>query len=460
MQLTTEVSIIGGGLSGLSLAFYLQKAGIKYVLIEKQDKPGGVMQTRVRDGFTYETGPNTGILARPEVAELFEALDPDCKIETAKPKAENRWILKNGKWTALPNGMMAGIRTPLFTATDKLRLLGEPFRKKGNNPMETIAELVKRRLGQSFLDYAVDPFVSGIYAGDPHQLVTRYALPKLYNLEQNYGSFIGGAIKKRKEPKTERERKATRKVFSARGGFHRLIKALAAQMPQEACFFGASDLCIRKNAEGFNAGFKMPDGKPVKISSQFVATTTGAHALNDLFDFISPDELEPVSALRYARVIQVIMAFHKWNGPALNAFGGLIPGSEKRDLLGVLFPSSIFEGRAPENGALLSIFLGGVKKPHLFDLADEALLKLVEREMENLFAISRSEKAFVDIYRYPHAIPQYDKQSPQRLERIHQLEQMHPGLLLAGNIRDGIGIADRIGQAAELAALIKSGKKK
>lgn len=460
MQLTTEVSIIGGGLSGLSLAFYLQKAGIKYVLIEKQDKPGGVMQTRMRDGFTYETGPNTGILARPEVAELFEALHPFCEMETANPKAENRWILKNGKWIDLPAGIMAGIKTPLFTAGDKLRLLGEPFRKKGNKPMETIAELVRRRLGQSFLDYAVDPFISGIYAGDPHQLVTRYALPKLYNLEQNYGSFIRGAIKKRKEPKTERERKATRKVFAARGGFHRLIKALLAHIPQDAVFFGATDLKVRKNAKGFKAGFKNPDGEPVQISSQFVVTTTGAHALSDLFDFISRDDLKPVSALKYARVVQVIMAFHKWNGPMLNAFGGLIPGREKRDLLGVLFPSSIFDGRAPESGALLSVFLGGVKKPQLFDLPDEDLLKIVEKEMEDLFEVSRSKQAFVEVYRYPHAIPQYDKQSPQRLERIRQLEQMHPGLILAGNIRDGIGIADRIGQAAELASLIKSDKLK
>lgn len=456
MQMTTDVTIIGGGLSGLSLAYYLTKAGLRIVLIEKQDKPGGVMQTQLRDGFIYETGPNTGILARPEVAELFEELHPSCEMETANPKAENRWILKNGKWIALPASLMAGIKTPLFTSRDKIRLLGEPFRKKGNNPMETIARLVQRRLGQSFLDYAVDPFISGIYAGDPHQLVTQYALPKLYKLEQTYGSFMGGALKKRKEPKSERERKANRKVFAAKGGFSNLIKALTDHIPQETAFFGASGLQISKNEKGFKAVFKRPGGKPAQINSSLLVTTTGAHALSGLFDFISRDELNPISTLPYARVVQVIMAFNKWNGSTLNAFGGLIPSREKRDLLGVLFPSSIFDGRAPENGALLSIFLGGMKKPQLFDLSDEELLQIVEKEMEDLFAISRSEKAFTEIYRYPHAIPQYDKQSPQRLERIRQLEKKHPGLLLAGNIRDGIGIADRIGQAAELAGQIKN----
>jgi protoporphyrinogen/coproporphyrinogen III oxidase len=183
-----------------------------------------------------------------------------------------------------------------------------------------------------------------------------------------------------------------------------------------------------------------------------------------MFDFIEDKELKPISDLRYAKVVQVVMGFSKWNGPKLNAFGGLIPSKEKRNILGVLFPSSIFGGRAPAGGALLSVFMGGIKKPEIIEMDDAALTDMAKAELEDLLQINRSEMAFLDIFRYPHAIPQYDAASPQRLERIAKLEQQYPGLLLAGNIRNGIGISDRIGQAVDLAELIgnkiKSGQLK
>lgn len=450
----TKVVIIGGGLTGLTLAYLLQRKGVDFILLEKDEKPGGVIRTQLRDGFTYETGPNTGIIAHPEVAELFEMITPDSELELADPRAENRWILKNGKWKALPSGFISAVKTPLFSLKDKLAILGEPFRKQGEDPMETIAALVKRRLGQSYLDYAVDPFISGIYAGDPDLLITKYALPKLYALEQNYGSFIKGAVRKSREPRSDRDRKATRKVFAAKGGFGKLITALAKYIPEERLVFSAQNVIVSKSKDGFMIRFQSGNGDQNQVYSEKVVTTTGAHALPGLFDFISPQQLQPITELHYARVVQMIMAFRKWNGPELNAFGGLVPSRENRNLLGVLFPSSIFQNRAPEGGALLSVFLGGVRKPELFNLDDAALLKLVNTEMDDLLQVSLSEPAFTEIHRYKHAIPQYDKTSPQRLKRIPELEKQFPGLVLAGNIRDGIGIADRIRQASELSALL------
>lgn len=456
-EMRAEVVILGGGLTGLTLAFLLQRANVDFVLLEKSDKAGGVIQTRERDGFVYEIGPNTGILAHPEVAELFELLAPDVEIELANPKAENRWILKNGKWQALPSGLTGGVKTPLFTLKDKFRLLAEPFRKKGDNQMETISELVKRRMGQSFLDYAVDPFISGIYAGDPDQLVTKYALPKLYALEQNYGSFIKGGIKKAREPKSDRDRKATRKVFSVKGGFRNLISALVDRIPSEKIVYNAALISVSAGDSSFFTKVKTSEGRQLTIKSRRFTSTAGGHELAGLFDFIDNDTLQPVTHLEYAKVAQVIMAFDRWNGPLLNAFGGLIPSKEKRNILGVLFPSSIFEGRTPDGGALLSVFTGGVKRPDLLNLGDDELLKIVRQEMTDLLQIDKSRLAFVEIHRYQHAIPQYGKQSPEKLQRITELEARHPGLILAGNIRDGIGIADRIRQATELSKLLASG---
>lgn len=452
--LEKQVTIIGAGLTGLTLGFLLKRHNIDFVIVEKDSRAGGVINTKQHDGFTYETGPNTGIIAHPEVVELFEMLAPECEIELADPKAENRWILKNGKWKNLPSGLISGIFTPLFSLYDKFRILGEPFRKRGTNPMESVSGLVKRRMGQSFLDYAVDPFISGIYAGDPDQLVTQYALPKLYTLEQKYGSFIKGAIKKAREPKTERDLKASRKVFAAQGGFENLIQSLTRHIGAENFIYSARDVKISYSDSTFSTEVKLDNGKSFTIHSPKLITTTGGHSLADLFDFIDREELEDVTKLKYARVVQLIMAFNKWNGPELNAFGGLVPSKEKRNFLGVLFPSSIFRGRTPEGGALLSVFMGGVKRPEVFDMNDEEIYKLADMELNQLFDLPKSDLAFKEIYRYRHAIPQYDNKSPERLKRISELQAKYPGLLLAGNIRDGIGIGDRIRQAFDISGLI------
>jgi protoporphyrinogen/coproporphyrinogen III oxidase len=454
MERNRKVVIIGGGLTGLTLAYLLQRKGVDFILLEIDEGPGGVIRTLQRDGFTYEVGPNTGIIAHPEVAELFGLLSPDCELELANPQAENRWILKKGKWYALPSGFIAAVKTPLFSWKDKFGILAEPFLTKGDDPMESIAGLVKRRLGQSYLDYAVDPFISGIYAGDPDLLITKYALPKLYALEQNYGSFIKGAVGKSREPRSDRDRKATRKVFAARGGLENLISALAKNIPQERLVFSAEKVRISKNGKDFAVQFKSRDSGQKDILSDKIVTTIGSYGLAEIFDFIQPQSFDPVADLQYAKVVQVILAFKKWNGPELNAFGGLVPTKEKRNILGVLFPSSIFQNRAPEGGALLSVFLGGVKKPEIYDLDHTKLLELINTEMNDLLQTHLSEPAFNEIHRYKHAIPQYDKTSPQRLQRIQQLEEQHPGLILAGNIRDGIGIADRIKQATEISKIL------
>ena len=156
-----KIAIIGAGLTGLTTAFYLKKAGIDVQVFEKADRAGGVIRTHTENGFTFESGPNTGVLGQSEALELIENLKGDCVLEIADEAAKARWIWKAGKWEPLPSGLIGGITTPLFTFADKLRLLGEPFRKPGTNPNETLKELVLRRMGKSFLDYAVDPFILG-----------------------------------------------------------------------------------------------------------------------------------------------------------------------------------------------------------------------------------------------------------------------------------------------------------
>ncbi len=444
MKKTTNIAIVGAGLTGLTTAFYLKKNGCRVHVFEKANRAGGVIQTHHEQGFTFESGPNTGALSNPEAVELFEDLQNDCSLENAKESAKARWIWQNEKWHNLPSGPISGICTPLFCVTDKLRLLSEPFRRKGSNPDETIADLVRRRMGKSFLRNAVDPFVSGVYAGNPETLVTRFALPKLYNLEQNYGSFIRGAIKKAKEHKTERDKKATKSVFSAEGGLENLIKALVKNIGEENISTGCQSLSFEKT-EGKQA---------YKHNGQIfshVISTIGAFALPEVFPFLPSEKIEQIGQMQYAKIALVILGFKKWEGIPINAFGGLIPSAEKRNVLGILFTSSFFKNRAPEGGALLSVFTGGIRKPEFYKKPDAAIMDIVKREVCDMLQLENFNPDIARIFRYEHAIPQYSFESEQKLKAIAEIEKQFPGLILAGNIRNGIGMADRIKQGRTLA---------
>ncbi len=450
-----EIVVIGAGLTGLTLAFYLKKQGKNVLVIEKSAKPGGVIQTVNENGFVFETGPNTGVAGNPEVAELFEDLEGLCTFEEANPKAKRRLIWKNGKWRPLPSGVISAATTPLFTLKDKFKVLGEPFRKKGENPEENLADMVKRRLGTSFLDYAIDPFISGIYAGDPKYLIPKYALPKLYALEQNYGSFIKGSIQKAKEKKNNpRLQKATGAVFSAKGGLSCLIAALTEKIGSKNILLNALNTTVVPTLNGFIIKTEI-NNAPIQVHTKKVATTFGGNELMDLLPFLSEQEKAPFEQLEYASVVQAIIGFNNWNGISLNAFGGLVPTIENKNILGALFTSSFFAGRAPKNGALISVFMGGIKRPDIFEMNNEKIQPVLSDDVCKMFGLRDFKPDLLKFYRYKYAIPQYGLSSAKRFETIRQVEQKYPGLFLAGNIRDGIGMADRIKQARTIAEELK-----
>ncbi len=445
--MSKNVAVIGAGLSGLTSAYYLLKKGIDVQVFEKAGRIGGVIETGEENGFLYENGPSTGVLGQPEAAALIEELGDACQLEIADEDAKYRWIWKDDCWHALPSGLWGGMTTPLFSWYDKFRILGEPFRKPGTNPDESLADLVLRRMGKSFLEYAIDPFILGVYSGDPKKLIVKYAMPKLYNLEQNYGSFIGGAIKKAKEPKTDWDKKATKEVFSLRGGLKSLVHALGEQIDTERFHLNQKNLKVQ-----YSAGkYQITDAAGITSEFDQVISTVGGYALRQLFPFLPADKLAKIEAMKYARVVQVSVGFKKWEGMPIKAFGGLIPFHENRDILGVLFLSSFLKGRAPEDGALLSTFLGGVRKPEMVDLSEDEIKAVVERELKSMLGLTKWQPDLLVINRYQHAIPQYGIESAGRLQAIADMEAEFPGLLLGGNIRDGIGMADRIKQGRNLA---------
>jgi oxygen-dependent protoporphyrinogen oxidase len=451
----TDILIIGAGLTGLTTAYTLASKGKNVQILERMERPGGQILTYHEDGFTFESGPNTGSISTPEVAELFAELekisDGKCKLETAPDAAKKRLIWKGDKFHALPSGLGSAISTPLFTLGDKFRILGEPWRKKGENPDETVGELTRRRLGKSFVDYAVDPFLSGIYAGDPNTLITRYALPKLYNLEQNYGSFVRGAMKKAKEPKTDRDRLATKKVFSAVGGLSNITKAMSDYLGDRITL-GINNLKITPSGSTWIATFTDRDGNHQSISALKVVTTCGSYVLPEILPFIEPSTMQKINNLKYAPMIEVSVGIKNTNGLDYKAFGGLVPTCEHKQILGILFPSACFTGRAPEEGALFSYFIGGVKHAEMLEKSDSELTTIVEDVFHEMLKFPKNVNPdLIRIFRHKNAIPQYEITTGERLDTVEQTEHKYEGLYIAGNLRDGIGMAHRIKQARDIA---------
>ena len=442
-----EFVIIGAGLTGLSTAHNLKKSGHDVVIVEKDGRVGGQIQTYQEDGFVYESGPNTGVVSFPEVVELFDDLAGDCELEIARESSKRRLIWKGSRFHALPSDPLSAIATPLFRLSDKFRILGEPWRKRGSDPDESVGALAQRRLGKSFYEYAVDPFVSGVYAGDPMKLTTRYALPKLYNLEANYGSFIRGALAKAKEPKTDRDRLATKKVFSAVGGLSRMVDAMAKGLD---IILNARDVKIRPaDGEGWCITFNGME----EIRCQRVVTTVGAYALPSLLPFIPAERLKPFTQLFYAPIIQVCVGIRDTKGLGFPAFGGLVPSKEQKRVLGILFPSSCFEHRAPEGGALYSYFIGGARHMDYMLKSDDEIRQIVLDEFHAMLKYPVGvEPDLIRVFRHERAIPQYWSDSGERFRLIEELQGQYQGLVLAGNMRDGIGMGNRIHQGAVIAS--------
>ena len=450
-----DIAIIGAGLTGLTTGFHLVQRNKKIIVLEQAGRVGGQIHSFQKDGFVFESGPNTGVISYPEVAELFQDLGNRCVLQTAHEEAKKRLIWKGNRFHALPSGLASAIATPLFSWYDKFRILGEPFRAKGTNPDESVGELAARRLGKSFVNYAVDPFLSGVYAGDPMKLTTRYALPKLYNLEQTYGSFIKGSIAKAKLQKTNRDKLATKQVFSVQGGLENLVRALADAIDHEQIVLNAQGIKVVPMADGkWQINYMSPEGERI-VHAKKVVTTTGAYTLPSLLPFVDKEDMQKISSLYYAPVIQVSVGVKEVDKDKYRAFGGLVPSCEKRNVLGILYPSACFDGRSPVNGALFSFFIGGVRHPEMLEKTDDEIKELVRNNFHQMLKFAdQVQPDLIEIFRHKTAIPQYRADSGERLATIDKLQQKYPGLIIAGNLRDGIGMADRIRQGTTIGSSI------
>ncbi|HEY3251899.1 MAG TPA: protoporphyrinogen oxidase, partial [Ignavibacteria bacterium] len=360
-----KTAVIGGGISGLTAAYLLKQKGIDVTLFEKNSYPGGNIKSELINGYLVEHGPSSTLETSPLLNKLFEELGILVRKIYASEEAKKRYILKDGKLYALPMSPTAFLKTKLFSTSAKLRLLKEPFIKTKSNELETIAEFTGRRLGREFLDYAINPFVAGVFAGNPYDLNVKSAFPKLYELEQKYGSLIGGMIKSRKERKRRKEEsKQSAKTFSFKNGLIELVNALY-ERTKTIFSLNTEVLDLRRIGGSYIITFIKGDHFETE-SFDSVILSIPAYFSSRLIRSFDNKLSEDLSNIYYPPVTVITTGFKNNQFKSVpDGFGFLVPEKENRKILGSLWNSSIFPGRAPNGYSLLTNFIGGSRHPEL-----------------------------------------------------------------------------------------------
>ena len=402
----SSVAIIGGGITGLTAAFYLKRKGIPVTVYEASDRVGGVIQSLKRDGYLAEFGPNTILETSPKIGQLIRdagltqrRLDPD-------PKAEARYVVRYQRPIEMPGSPLGFLTTQLFSAKAKLAVLREPFvppRRDGKE--ESIAEFVIRRLGKEFLDHAIDALVAGVYAGDPYKLSVPHAFPKLKQLEDRYGSLIKGQILGARERKKRGEvAKDRAPKFSFDEGLQVLPETLAGQLG-DAVRLKTKVTRVAQTLAGWTLELTEGD-EPAHAEHMAVVYCGTAYKLAELrVDALRPVRLDALSEIRYPPVASVVLGFRRQDvSHPCQGFGMLIPRVEGFKILGTIFSSALFPNRAPAGHLTLTSYVGGERFPELASLPPDQLFALTCEDLRVLLGV-KGKPTFQHSVLYPKAIP-------------------------------------------------------
>jgi oxygen-dependent protoporphyrinogen oxidase len=375
------------------------------------------------------------------VADFLKSLGLWEQRVVANPESSNRFIVKNGQLVKLPSSLFEGITTPLFSPFGKLSLLKEPFIPRTDNEDETVAQFVERRIGKEMLDYALNPFIAGIYANRPENLSLRHTFPKMYELEKEFGSLIWGAFKGR----NNRKKKIKRELISFKNGLHQLVDAITDQL--EEIYYNHEITNIQSTDEGWFLKSKFGDKGPY----QKVILNMPLYKWSENILPIKPEEHEKIQNVEYSPLSVFHLGFKKDQVEhALDGFGFLVPEKENRNVLGALFSSTLFTGRAPVDSHLLTVFVGGGRQPELAKKESDNLLKIVLKDLEDLIG-ANGEPTFKEHVFWPNSIPAYHTGYDEVLNVFESIEARNPGLYLAGNFRNGVSVPDCIKNGIALA---------
>lgn len=448
-----SIAILGAGLTGLTAAHRLAKRGHRVRLFEISDRVGGAIRTEISDDWLIECGPNTLLAGDPAVATLIDELGLGPERVTANATSRNRYIVRRGQPLAAPLSPPAFFRSPLFSLRAKLSLLSEFLvRPRIRHADVSLEDFIRTHFNQELVDYALNPFVAGVYAGNPKKLSARHAFPQLWEMEQKHGSLLRGQ-RAAARAKPERRRAG---IISFRRGLQMLPDALAAQLPP-------GTLSLRARIEALLPADKSQwsivwhDGTATHTESvDALIAALPAPALAQLrIGTLGERPLASLDAIEHPPVSSLFLGYRRADvAHPLDGFGVLVPEIEKRSVLGVLFSSTLFPGRAPADHVALTVLVGGTRQPELARLPTDRLLATVEPDLRELLGV-RASPVFQRHTFWPRAIPQYNLGYASHLETIAAAERTHRNLFIGGQARDGISLPACIAAGEKLAAQIR-----
>lgn len=437
-----RIAIVGAGISGLATAWKLRQAGAEVTVFDPSPKAGGVMQSVRKDGYLLELGPNTVMEKGGALAELIDGAGLRDQVLPPLPQAKRRYIYHRGKPVAAPSGPGSFITSPLLGCGAKLRLLSEPFRSPGTAGDESIAAFFSRRLGPEAVDRLIEPFVSGVFAGDAVRLSARHSFPLMWKWERTAGSLVRGALKGRSGPRVKA------RMLSFRDGLEtlplRLAELLSSRLRRER---------VESLARG-QGGWRVNNGE---VFDAVVCAIPPSSLVPLLEKQTAPGSLDFLESYPHSNVrVWHFGVEREQVGHPLDGFGVLAPPSEEQPILGILFSSSIFQGRAPEGCALLTVFQGGVTHPEYCrrEPGKEEEARGASWAAVRQWLDVRGEPAMVHHQLWSPAIPQYEVGHQTRLDALDALEAALPGLYLRGNLRGGVSVSDCVASAFRTAGEI------
>lgn len=448
-----SVAVLGAGATGLAAAFRLSQRGFRVRLFEATGRVGGSVRTDSTDGWLVEGGPNSLLAGDPALDTLIDELGLAGERIAAQAEAKNRFIVRGGRAVAAPMSPASFLKTPLFSFGAKLRLFGDLFARPRIRPSDISLEaFVAAHFGQELVDYGLNPFVGGVYAGNPKKLSARHSFPQLWEMEQKHGSIIRGQFAAAKARKASGQPKKKIGIISFKQGLVTLPNALAARLP-------VGTLALEAQIEA------LVPGKPWSViwrdlrngttqTEQFDAVVSAlpALALAQLrIGTLGERPLASLDGIEHPPVSSLFLGYRREQiAHALDGFGVLAPEVEQRSVLGILFSSSLFPGRAPTGHVALTVMVGGMRQPEIARLPQEQLLAAVDRDLRELLGVD-GEPVFQRHTFWPRAIPQYNLGHERYLETMAAAERNHAGLFIGGQARDGIALPACLAAGEKLA---------
>jgi oxygen-dependent protoporphyrinogen oxidase len=447
--MTQHVVIVGGGISGLSAAYDLARAGIAHTLFEKSPRLGGVIETRTEGGCLLECGPDSFIATKPEAITLIKELGLEGEIIGSNDHQRTTYILKHGKLVPLPEGVMMIVPTKvlpmvqsnLLSLGTKIRMGFELLRRPRQHPDRSVAEFVVDHFGSETLDYLAEPLLSGVYGGDPRQLSANSVLSRFVDMEVTNGS-LGRSVIGAKRPPASPGNSLFKTLASGLGG---LIGELATYANVEHQCVDA----VERNGDRFRV---RAGGDWLAASDVIVATPAPAAA--SLLDGVDGELAKLLGAIPYSSSALVSLIFDeaKFDGQRAG-FGFLVPKVERDRLAACTFVGTKFPHRAPDDRILLRCFFGGTGDEGILKEQDESLITIAREELRRILGLTAAP-IFTYISRWPKAMAQYTVGHGGRIAEIKKRTAAITGLHLAGNAYDGIGIPDCVRSGRQAAANI------